>query len=335
MITVAVDAMGGDSAPIEPVAGACGAARVNPQIRIKLVGDQSVIEKECSRAGSLPDNVSIVHAPEVVDMHESPVEALRRKKGTSVERAAELVVDGEADAMVSAGNTGATVVVATLKMKMVNGVRRPGIVAPIPTANSTCALIDVGANIKCKPDHLLQYGYIGEVYARCVLGIENPRVGLLSIGEENKKGNELVKMTHEMLKESDLNFIGNVEGREIFTGGCDVAVSEGFVGNVLLKVIEGLAESIFEVLDTQAKKSIAGRIGAFISKSVYADLRSKMRYEEYGGAPLLGTNGVCVICHGRSNEKAIHNAIIAAVRLVDRNIVDGISERIANNGVKR
>ncbi len=334
MVTVAVDAMGGDSAPADPVIGAFGAVRANPQLKIKLVGIKDVLEKECGKLGGLPENISIVHAPEVVDMHESPVEALRKKKETSIGRAVELVVGKEADAVLSAGNTGAAVVASTLGMRMLNGVKRPGIAVPIPTAHGTCAVIDVGANIKCKPDHLLQYGYMGEVYAQTILGIEKPRIGLLSIGEEDEKGNELVKVTHEMLAKSGLDFIGNVEGGEIFLGRCDVAVSEGFVGNVLLKVIEGLAESIFNVIDTESRKSAVSRFGAWMCRSVYGKLKTKMTYEEYGGAPLMGTDGVCVICHGRSNDKAIQNAIMNAATFVEKDITARISERIARSGAE-
>lgn len=332
MVTVAVDAMGGDSAPADPVIGAFGAVRVNPRLKIKLVGIKDILEKECDKLGGPPENISIVHAPEVVDMHESPVEALRRKKETSIGRAVELVVRKEADAVLSAGNTGAAVVASTLGMRMLNGVKRPGIAVPIPTANGTCAVIDVGANIKCKPDHLLQYGYMGEVYAQTILGIERPRIGLLSIGEEDEKGNELVKVTNEMLTKSDLDFIGNVEGREIFLGGCDVAVSEGFVGNVLLKVIEGLAESIFSVIDAESKKGVVSRFGSWLCRPVYDKFKTKMTYEEYGGAPLMGTDGVCVICHGRSNDKAIQNAIANAAAFVEKDITARISERIARSG---
>ena len=334
MVTVAVDAMGGDSAPVDPVIGAFGAVRVNPQLRIKLVGVRNILERECEKLGGLPENISIVHAPEVVGMHESPVDALRRKKETSIGRAVALVVGGEADAVLSAGNTGAAVVASTLGMKTLDGVKRPGIAVPIPTANGTCAVIDVGANIKCKPDHLLQYGYMGEVYAQVVLGIEKPRVGLLSIGEEDEKGNELVKVTHEMLAKSGLDFVGNIEGGEIFLGSCDVAVSEGFVGNVLLKVIEGLAESIFNVIDTESRKNVISRFGSWMCRSVYDELKAKMTYDEYGGAPLMGTDGVCVICHGRSNDKAIQNAIMNAATFVERNMTARISERIARSGTE-
>lgn len=334
MVTVAVDAMGGDSAPADPVAGALAAARADPHVNIKLVGIQSVLEEECGRPDALPENVSIVDAPDVVDMHEAPVEALRRKKGTSIERAAKLVAERQADAMISAGNTGAAVVASTLNMKMLEGVKRPGIAVPIPTTDGTCAVIDVGANINCKPDHLLQYGYMGEVYARTILGIDAPRVGLLSIGEEDEKGNELVKVTHEMLEKSDLNFVGNIEGREIFLGVCDVAVSEGFVGNVLLKVIEGLTESLFAVIDNESRKSVVASLGAFMCRSVHDGLKARMTYDEYGGAPLLGTDGVCVICHGRSNDKAIQNAIVNAARFVEKNITGRISERIAHSGME-
>ncbi len=325
--------MGGDSAPADPVRGARAAACARSDLSIILVGIKDVLEEECSRNGGLPGNVSIVHAPEFVEMNESPVDALRRKKNTSIARVVQMIASGEADAMISAGNTGATVVAATLGMKMLNGVRRPGIAAPIPTADGICAVIDVGANIKCKPEHLLQYGYMGEIYARIELGVDNPRIGLLNVGEEDAKGNDLVKLTRELLEKSDLNFIGNVEGREIFLGECDVAVSEGFVGNVLLKAIEGLAESIFKMIDANTAGSLLGRLGALMTRPSYDRLKARMTYEAYGGAPLLGTNGVCFICHGRSNEKAIHNAITTAARFVENEMTSRISERIAQNGV--
>jgi glycerol-3-phosphate acyltransferase PlsX len=262
-------------------------------------------------------------------MEESPVEALRRKKDASIMRAARLVADGEADAVYSAGNTGATVVASTLSMGMLKGVKRPGIVVAVPTASGSCAVLDVGANIKCKPVHLLQYGYMGEVFAQTVLGVEKPRVGLLNIGEEDEKGNALVKETRHLMEKSDLNFVGNVEGREIFLGACDVAVMEGFVGNVLLKVVEGVIESVFTVLEAGMKRS---NITELASNSFYRELKARMTYDEYGGALLLGTGGVCVIGHGRSNEKAIQNGVLTAARFVERGVIQSLADSIARSG---
>jgi glycerol-3-phosphate acyltransferase PlsX len=329
MAVVAVDAMGGDLAPEEALIGALAAAQADSDIQIRLVGDQGVIEKHLADKGPVPDNISVVHASEVVEMNEAPVEALRKKKDSSIARAAAMVADREADAVFSAGNTGATVVAASLKMGMLEGVRRPGITIPVPTTEGRCVVLDVGANIKCKPDHLVQYGYMGEVYSNVAFGVDAPKVGLLNVGEEDEKGNELVKMTHQMLGDSDLNFVGNVEGGEIFLGKCDVAVTDGFVGNVLLKVIEGLAESIFKVIEHSMESD---KLETLLSSSRYDQIKANLTYDEYGAAPLLGTSGVCLIGHGRATNKAYQSAITMAASFVDKNLMGRMSERITKSG---
>jgi glycerol-3-phosphate acyltransferase PlsX len=328
MAVVAVDAMGGDSAPSEPVFGAIAAAQANPRVTIKLVGDESVLERELEQLDSVPGNLSVVHAGDFVTMEEAPVEALRKKKDSSIARAATLVAEEEADAVFSAGNTGATVVASSLKMGMLDGVRRPGITIPVPTTKGSCALLDVGANIKCKPEDLVNYGCMGEVYANVVLGIEKPRVGLLNVGQEDEKGNELVKVTRQMMETSDLGFVGNVEGQDIFMGKCDVAVTDGFVGNVLLKVIEGLAESIFEVVERGMERD---RVDSLLESPFYNKVKANLTYDEYGAAPLLGTKGVCLIGHGRSTAKAFQSAIAVAASLVDRDLMGHMSERVSRS----
>ena len=246
-------------------------------------------------------------------MHESPVEALRKKTDSSIAKCVALVASGEADAVVSAGNTGAVVASATVSLRTLKGVKKPGIAVTMPTKTQVpCTIIDVGANIYCKPRHLLHYGIMAVEYVRCAHGVENPSVGLLNIGEEHAKGNDLVRETHALFQSSDLNFYGNIEGREVFSGECNIVVCEGFVGNVLLKAAEGLADAIYSALRASIKKSLWRQIAAAMFKPVLRELRDKTDQAEYGGAPLLGVNGICILGHGCSDAKAVSNAIKVA-----------------------
>ncbi len=312
---VAVDAMGGDKAPHEVVKGAVRASQQFPDDEILLVGDEKAIHRELTSCGTTPRNVTIHHAPQVVGMDDPATSSIRQKINSSITRSVELVAKREAAAVVSAGHTGATVAAATLHLRTLKGVRRPGIAAPFPTRSGACLVIDVGANIACKPVHLFQYGVMATIFSKHIFGIKNPRVGLLNIGEEDAKGNDLAKETFGLLSDSDLNFVGNVEGREIFDGKADIVVCEGFVGNVLLKFGEGLSMGILSTIKAEAMKGFWTKVGLFLCKPAFGPLRAKMDFTEYGGVPLLGVNGVCIICHGRSDSKAIQNAIRVALQL--------------------
>ena len=259
-------------------------------------------------------NISVVHASQVVDMNESATVAVRKKVDSSITKSVKLVSEKAADAVVSAGNTGATVAAASLFLRTLKNVKRPGIAVSIPTFHGACMVIDAGANIQCKPAHLMQYGMMASVFCKYVLNIEKPRVGLLNIGEEDAKGNELVKETFALLSSSQLNFVGNAEGRDVFDGKFDIVVCEGFVGNVLLKFAEGLSISLLTAFALEAKNNTLTKLGAWFCKSVLKQLRSKMDYTEYGGVPLLGIDGICIIAHGRSDSKAIQNAIREAIQ---------------------
>ncbi len=311
---IAVDAMGGDSAPSEIVKGAVNAARKFSDHEIILVGDQKRIHNELNAFGTTPDNISVIHSSQVVDMNEPATVAVRKKVDSSITKSIKLVEKKEADAVVSAGNTGATVAAATLFLRTLEGVKRPGIGVTIPTFHGVCVVMDAGANIKCKSSHLLQYGIMASVFSKYILNIEKPRVGLLNIGEEDAKGNDLVKEAFTLLSGSPLNFIGNAEGRDVFDGKFDLVVCEGFVGNVLLKFAEGLTISLLSALVSEAKKNTLTKIGIWLCQPALKQLRSKNDYSEYGGVPLLGIDGICIIAHGRSDSKAIQNAIREAIQ---------------------
>ena len=311
---IAVDAMGGDEAPFEIVRGAMDAARVYTDHEMVLVGDQERIQNELAACGVTSGNISVVHASQVVDMNEPATVAVRKKTDSSITKSVKLVLDKAADAIVSAGNTGATVAAASLFLRTLEHVKRPGIAVSIPTFHGACMVIDAGANIQCKPAHLMQYGVMASVFCRYVLNIEKPRVGLLNIGEESAKGNELVKETFALLSNSPLNFVGNAEGRDVFDGKFDIVVCEGFVGNVLLKFAEGLSISMLAAFASEARKGALTRLGAWLCKPVREQLYRKMDYTEYGGVPLLGIDGICIISHGRSDSKTIQNAIREAIQ---------------------
>ncbi|MBI5194050.1 MAG: phosphate acyltransferase PlsX [Nitrospirae bacterium] len=322
---IALDAMGGDSSPSAEVEGAILAARAF-NTEIVLVGDEKLIRAELEKHKTANLPLSIHHASQRIEMHESPASALRRKKDSSIVVATNLVKEGKVSAVVSAGNTGATMAAGFFILGPVKGVERPAIATILPTLDGIAIMLDVGANVDCKPRHLYQFAIMGHVYATRVLQREKPRIGLLSIGEEDTKGNILTKETFRHLKDSPLNFIGNVEGRDVYSGSADVVVCDGFIGNVALKISEGVAETINKLLRREIEKSIFGKIGYLFLKPAFKSFKKKVDYAEYGGAPLLGVNGGCIICHGRSTPKAIKNAITMAIDFTRMQTIDYLQE---------
>ncbi|HEX8155055.1 MAG TPA: phosphate acyltransferase PlsX [Thermoanaerobaculia bacterium] len=315
---IALDAMGGDHAPDEIIKGAQLAVSEYP-VEIILVGKEEVIREKLG--GSIPRGIEIADAREVVEMEDTALAPLRKKRNSSIRVAANLVAEGKAAVMVSAGHTGAAMTSAYKVLGMIEGVSRPALAAILPSQKGQTLLLDVGANVDSKPAHLREFAVMGHFYAQMILGIQDPRVGLLSIGEEEGKGNELTKETFRVMKETGLNFIGNAEGRDVFNGNCDVVVCDGFIGNVVLKAGEALGEFVSKTLRREVTRTPMRKIGALVLKSAFDDLKKRMDYSEYGGAPLLGVNGGCIVCHGRSNAKAIKNAIRVA-RDFSRNQID-------------
>ena len=321
---IAVDAMGGDYAPEEIIKGTLMAAKIWPDLHLILVGQQAkilpyFIEKK-------PDNVTLIEASEVIEMDEHPANAVRKKKDASIVVATRLVKLGEAEAVVSAGSTGAQMAAALLGLGRIKGIERPAIGTVLPTAEGGKLILDVGANLDASPEHLCQYALMGSIYAEKILGITNPRVGLLNIGSEEGKGNELTQKTYPLLKVAPLNFIGNVEGRDVPYGRADVIVCEGFAGNILLKTAEGLAGVLFQLIKEKITSNLLRKIGALAVKPGLKEIAQMMDYAEYGGAPLLGVNGISIICHGSSKEKAIFNAIRVARECVQVRLIEQIRE---------
>jgi glycerol-3-phosphate acyltransferase PlsX len=305
---IAVDAMGGDLGAPVTVEGAIGAAR-EYGLEVILVGDKAVVERELGRhrAGDLP--VSVRHASQIVEMGESPSYALRRKRDSSMRVAAELVRDGEAAAFVSAGNTGAAMAIAMFTLGVLPGVDRPAIAVVLPNLKGRTVLLDAGANVDPKPKHLVQYALMGDQYARRILGVHAPRVGLLSVGEEEGKGNELVRDVFKTLEAMPLGFVGNVEGRDIYNGSVDVVVTDGFTGNVALKISESLADMIIHLIREELTRTLSAKLGALLIRPAFRRFFKRVDYNELGGAPLLGINGACIISHGSSPPRAVKNAI--------------------------
>jgi len=310
MLTIAVDAMGGDNAPKVEVEGAVEAARTLG-IRVILVGRQEVLRRELAKYDDyrgLP--LDVVNATEQITMEDSAARAVRAKRDSSVRVASRLVRDGVAQGFVSAGNTGAVMATAKMVQGVIHGVERPALAGIFPTLNGKpVVVIDVGANVDCSPRMLAQFAVMGEIYSRVVLRQQRPQLGLLSIGEEEHKGNETTRAATPLLKSLPIAFLGNVEGRDIFAGKCDVVVCDGFIGNVALKVSEGLVEMVKQMLQESLSATIPRQMGALLARAAFTDFKKRVDYSEYGGAPLLGVRGVCIICHGRSNANAIKNAI--------------------------
>ena len=327
MVTIAVDAMGGDHAPKAEVEGAIRAVRHFP-VSVLLVGQEEVLRSELSaHPGWEKLPISIHHASEVVTMEDSAGKALRNKKDSSIRVALRLARDGQAQGVVSAGNTGAVMALAKTVCGMVPGVDRPALASVFPTVKGKPAvMLDVGANVDVSGEMLAQFAMMGELYSRLIFHTDKPRVGLLSIGEEEHKGNELTKSATPLLKKLPLHFIGNVEGRDLFTGHADVIVCDGFTGNVALKVSEGLVDVVKHLLQESLKASLSGKIGYLLSRSAFANFKKRVDYSEFGGAPLLGVKGCTIICHGRSNANAIKNAIRVAAEFAD----SGLNERLAS-----
>lgn len=327
---IALDAMGGDTAPAPIVEGAVQAA-AELKVEIILVGDQILIEKEISRYPTQGLSLSVVHAPQRVEMGESPSQVIRRKRHSSIWVATELVKQGKAEAIISAGNTGATMATALFILGPLQGIDRPAIAALLPTLTGNSIMLDVGATVDCKPIHLLQFAVMGHEYAKRIFGKSSPKIGLLSIGEEDTKGNELTKEAFKLLKSSSLNFIGNVEGSDVYAGHADVVICDGFIGNVALKISEGLAEAISKLLKREIAVAPLGKLGYFFLKSPFKQFRRRVDYAEYGGAPLLGVNGICIISHGRSSAKAIKNAIKVADDFSRHRINEHIQKKVEQN----
>jgi glycerol-3-phosphate acyltransferase PlsX len=334
MITIAVDAMGSDNAPHPEVEGSVLAAH-EYGVRIMLVGQPEVIRAELARHSRPSGSIEIQPASEVITMEDHPAQAFRRKKDSSVHIGQRLVKDGRADAFVSAGNTGAVMTAAKFIMGTLPSVDRAALAAPFPNARGgVSVMLDVGANVDSKPEHLLQFAVMGEIYYRTTFGSRKPRVGLLSIGEEEIKGNELTRAAYERLKDLPMYFVGNVEGGDLFSGKVDVLVCDGFVGNIALKICEGLAMEILKFLRKTYKKSFSSQLGFLLSRGALKGLRRTMDYSEYGGAPLLGVKGVCVISHGKSNANAMKNAIRVAAGLARARVNEKIEQELSLTHVK-
>lgn len=329
---IALDAMGGDFAPDVTVAGAIEAVK-DSDVEVILVGDEQRLREALKGKRYPAAKLSIYHAAEVVEMHESPSVALRRKKDSSIRKAVELVKKQEADGAVSAGNSGIAMATALVLLGKLPNVDRPAIATLMPSLTGFFVLLDVGANVDCKAENLLQFAHMGNAYAKVVFNKPSPQIALLSIGEEDTKGNEVTKEAFKSLKSSGLNFIGNIEGREIFSGNADVVVCDGFIGNIALKVSEGISEAIMKMLKKEIAEVTAGKLGYLLIKPALKKFKKRTDYSEYGGAPLLGINGTCIISHGRSSARAIKNAIKVASEMskarVHEIIADSLSRDIA------
>jgi len=325
--------MGGDHAPAAMIEGAMLALEDNgiDVGKLFLVGDETTVEKELTHLSYAHSKIEIVHSEQVVEMHESAVKSVRKKKKSSISVAVDLVKSGDCQAIVSAGNTGAAVAASTIKLRNIPGVERAGIASPLPNENGPCNIVDAGANVDSKPSHLLGYAIMGSVYARHVQGKENPIVGLMSVGEEDSKGTDLTREVFGLLKESGLNFIGNVEGHDLFETPVDVVVCDGFVGNVVLKSCEATAKAMFKWLKEDIKATPIRQMGALIAKEAFKATKERGNYETYGGSPLLGVNGICIIGHGSSSPRAVKNAIRVASEAVRHHVNPHIEEEMARS----
>jgi len=329
MITIAVDAMGGDHAPRPEVEGSVLAAQ-EYGVRVVLVGQPEMIRAELARHSRPSGAIEIQPASEVITMEDHPAQAFRRKRDSSVHVGQRLVKDGKADAFVSAGNTGAVMTAAKFILGTLPSVDRAALAAPFPNARGgVSVMLDVGANVDSRPEHLLQFAVMGEIYYRATFGSRKPRVGLLSVGEEEIKGNELTRAVYERLKALPVHFVGNVEGSDLFSGKVDVLVCDGFVGNIALKICEGLAMEIMKFLRKTYKKSFSSQLGYLLSRGALKGIKRTMDYSEYGGAPLLGVKGVCIISHGKSNANAMKNAIRVAAGLARARVNEKIEQELS------
>jgi len=325
---IALDAMGGDFAPAVTIEGAIETVNESKDIEIAHVGDEPSIKRELSGKRYPPTRLQVRHASQVVEMNEPALAAIRKKKDSSVRRAIEMVKSREADAVVSAGHSGVAMALALLTFGASEGVHRPAIATVMPTMKGPFVLIDAGANVDCDPENLLQFALMGDAYCRAMFGNPEPRIALLSIGEEDTKGNVLTKEALKLLRKTKIRFMGNIEGKDIFTGNADVVVCDGFIGNIVLKTSEGLAEVIMKMLKREIADVTTGRIGYLLMKPALRNFRKKTDYAEYGGAPLLGINGTCIISHGRSSSKAIRNAIKVASEFSKKKVYEIIADEI-------
>jgi phosphate acyltransferase len=331
LLRIAIDAMGGDEAPASIIDGALVAAR-HLQVGLLLVGERTAIQRELSRRpGASWLDLEILDTPERIEMAEPAASALRRKPRASIRLAAEAVRDGRAAAFFSAGHTGASVIAAHAAFGRLVTVERPALATIIPTRHRPAVLLDSGATVECRPQHLVQFAIMGAAYARIALDCQHPRVGLLSVGEEESKGNELTRDAHQLLKTAPVNFVGNVEGRNVYAGDVDVIVCDGFTGNITLKISEGLVDTVETLLHDELSSTFGTRVGYLLSRQAYRRFRKRLDYSEYGGAPLLGLNGICIVGHGRSSGKAVRNAVAMAARAVGVDLVSRLTREVASH----
>jgi glycerol-3-phosphate acyltransferase PlsX len=330
MIKIAVDSMGSDNSPFSEVEGAIQAAKAFG-VHVILVGKESLLTPLLKESGGEGlSSIEIRNATQVISMEEPPTSAIRKKKDSSIRVAAELVRDKVASGLVSAGNTGAVMAISKMVFGAVPGVDRPALAAILPTLAGHAVVLDVGANITCKPRHLVQFAVMGHLFSRKIVGITSPRVGLMSVGEEESKGNELTKEVYRALKQLHLNFIGNVEGRDLYNGRADVIVCDGFTGNVALKTSEGLIEAVLKLLKDELSRNLKAKLGALLSQQSFKRLKKRLDYAEYGGAPLLGLRGASIICHGRSSSHAIKNAIRVAKEYAENQVNAKLEDELSH-----
>ncbi len=324
---IVLDAMGGDYAPQVTVEGGVVAAR-ELGLEVVLAGREEAIRQELEKHDTSGLSLPIIHASQVIEMADKPAQAVKAKKDSSMVVGMDLVKKGEAQAFVSAGNSGGVMVAALFRLDRMKGIQRPALSAILPTPQEPICILDVGANADCKPPYLLQFAIMGSVYMERVLGVEKPRVGIISTGEEEGKGSQLVLEAYELLQRSGLDFIGNVEGKDVFSGLADVVVTDGFTGNVIVKVAEGVASLFAGIIEEEIKRSPLTTLGGLLAKPAFKRVKSHLDYSEYGGAPLLGVNGVVIVGHGRSNSKAIKNALRMAKQTVEGGMIEAIKEEI-------
>jgi len=327
---IALDAMGGDHVPEPVVAGAVLAVKADPELRVVLVGDQAQVEPALQKAGGTHERIDLFHCTQVISMEESPVVALRKKPDNSISRCWQLLAERKVEAIVSAGNTGAMVAAGFRLRRFLRNVERPGIAMQMPTEKGPCVLLDVGANVSPKPEHLYQYGVMGSLVAKHILQKSDPKVGLMNVGAEEAKGNELARDTHALFNASPLrdNFLGNIEGRDIHRGVADVVVCDGFVGNVVLKTCEGVFEFMMKMVAQELKSTLKSEV--MLGMQALQNLVARYDYHEFGGAPLLGIDGICIICHGSSKDRAIKNALGVAAKYSSAHLNDAIVRELEN-----
>lgn len=331
MIRIALDGFGSDKAPESEISGAISAVELDEGLEIIITGDEGILQNALKKNGYTSSRIKIRHASECITMEDSPSSIIRNKKNSSMRVAYELVKNNEADAIISAGNSGASLAIAMFVFKRIKGIDRPAIATIMPAIGGYTVLIDAGANVDVKPYHLAQFAIMGAEYAAFIKNIKNPKIGILSNGEEKSKGNELTREAYKIIKNTDLNFYGYVEGREIFNGKVDVVVCDGFTGNVILKASETLAETIFKLLRDEINKSVISKLGFFMAKKSLKNFKKIVDHNEYGGAPLLGVNGAAFIAHGGASGRAIASAISVAKHFVEKDIISNISRKIETN----